>query len=161
MASEAYLCVRKDGIWWKKTLQCQKQRKVDSKRTGCQCRITFKTYPDRDEVLGFYNQNHDHPIGGCYDFNTLAPKQALTLSDITLLFLPLPTITLSYLSIYFCSYIFLSSRSSPMSPYITLSLHFTSDHSASDNLSRGRSIQIAYPSSVPTLSSLPFIPLQR
>ena len=40
------------------------QRKVDSKRTGCQCQITFKTYPDRDEVLGFYNQNHDHPIGG-------------------------------------------------------------------------------------------------
>ena len=70
----------------------------------------------------------------CYDFNTLAPKQALTLSDITLSFLPLPTVTLSYLSIYFYSYIFLSFQSSPTSPYITLSLHFTSDHSASDNL---------------------------
>ena len=37
----------------------------------------------------------------CYDFNTLAPKQALTLSDITLSFLTLPTVTLSFLSIYF------------------------------------------------------------
>ena len=71
----------------------------------------------------------------CYDFNTLVPKQALTLSNITLSFLPLPTVTLSYLSIYFYSYIFLSFRPSPTSPYITLSLHFTLDHSASDNLS--------------------------
>ena len=95
----------------------------------------------------------------CYNFNTLAPKQALTLSDITLSFLPLLTITLSYLSIYFCSYIFLSSRSSPISPYVTLSLHFILDHSASDNLSRRHAIRIAYPSSIPTLSSLPTTPL--
>ena len=40
------------------------QRKVESKRTGCQCRITFKTYPDTKEVLGFYTEDHDHPIGG-------------------------------------------------------------------------------------------------
>ena len=83
----------------------------------------------------------------CYDFDTLAPKQALTLSDITLSFLSLPTVTLSCLSIYFYSYIFLSFRSSPTSPYITLSLHFTSDHSASDSLS---------PTLLPFLSFPPF-----
>lgn len=41
----------------------QWQRKVSTKRTGCQCRITFKTYPDTQQVLGFYTEEHDHPIG--------------------------------------------------------------------------------------------------
>ena len=95
----------------------------------------------------------------CYDFNTLALKQAPTLSDITLSLLPSPTITLSYLPVYFYPYIGLSSRPSPISPYVTLSLHFITDHSASDNLSRGHSIQIVYPSSIPILSSLLSIPL--
>ncbi len=39
------------------------QRKIDTKRTGCQCRVTFKIYPDTKEVLGFYTDEHDHPIG--------------------------------------------------------------------------------------------------
>ena len=56
----------------------------------------------------------------CYDFNTLAPKQAPTLSDITLSLLPSPTITLSFLSFYSHS-------------YITLSPYFISDLSASDS----------------------------
>ena len=50
--------------------------------------------------------------------------QAPTLSDITLSLLPFLTITLSFLSLYFHS-------------YITLSPYFISDLSASDSLSRG------------------------
>ena len=59
----------------------------------------------------------------CYNFNTLAPKQVPTLSDITLSLLPSLTITLSFLSFYSHS-------------YITLLPYFISDLSASDSLSR-------------------------
>ena len=59
----------------------------------------------------------------------------------------------------YLTYLFLHCPIIPTLSNITLSLHFISDHSASDNLSRGHSIQIVYPSSVPTLPSLPSIPL--
>ncbi|KAJ7154347.1 hypothetical protein C8R43DRAFT_885158 [Mycena crocata] len=38
-------------------------RKIDSKRTGCPCRLTVKTYPDTSEVLGYYKEDHSHVIG--------------------------------------------------------------------------------------------------
>ncbi|KAJ7436515.1 hypothetical protein B0H11DRAFT_1754820 [Mycena galericulata] len=40
-------------------------RKVPSKRivTGCQCRLTVKTYPGMQEVLGRYTHEHSHPTG--------------------------------------------------------------------------------------------------
>ncbi|KAJ7737803.1 hypothetical protein DFH07DRAFT_689677, partial [Mycena maculata] len=40
-------------------------RKVPSKRilTGCQCRLTVKTYPGMEEVLGRYTHEHSHPTG--------------------------------------------------------------------------------------------------
>lgn len=38
-------------------------RKVPHKRTSCGCRLTVKTYPGTDTVLGMYQPKHDHPIG--------------------------------------------------------------------------------------------------
>jgi hypothetical protein len=38
-------------------------RKIPSKRTGCCCRLTVKTYPGTAEVLGLYNSDHSHKIG--------------------------------------------------------------------------------------------------
>ncbi|KAJ7447652.1 hypothetical protein FB451DRAFT_993781, partial [Mycena latifolia] len=38
-------------------------RKVSSKRIGCPCRLTVKTYPGTSEVLGFYKCDHSHSIG--------------------------------------------------------------------------------------------------
>lgn len=38
-------------------------RKIESKRTDCECRLTVKTYPGTDTVLGLYQATHDHPIG--------------------------------------------------------------------------------------------------
>lgn len=38
-------------------------RKIPSKRTGCPCRLTVKTYPGTTEVLGLYKSEHSHPIG--------------------------------------------------------------------------------------------------
>jgi hypothetical protein len=40
-----------------------KDRLIPSKRTGCPCRLTVKTYPDTLEVLGMYNDDHAHHIG--------------------------------------------------------------------------------------------------
>ena len=101
----------------------------------------------------------DHDLKGGVMLRSHTLSAQTSAHPFRLSLLPLPTFTLSYLSIYFYSYIFLSSRSFPISPYVTLSLHFILDHSASDNLSRGHSIQIVYPSSIPILSSLPSIPL--
>ncbi|KAJ7679765.1 hypothetical protein B0H17DRAFT_869232, partial [Mycena rosella] len=39
------------------------ERKISSKRTGCPCRLTVKTYPGTAEVLGFYKAQHSHATG--------------------------------------------------------------------------------------------------
>jgi hypothetical protein len=36
---------------------------VPSKRTGCPCQLTVKTYPDTKEVLGMYSKGHAHKTG--------------------------------------------------------------------------------------------------
>src|SRR4051794_21560145 len=41
----------------------ERKRNIPSKRTGCPCRLTVKTYPNLAEVLGMYNQEHVHEIG--------------------------------------------------------------------------------------------------
>ncbi|KAJ7128412.1 hypothetical protein C8R44DRAFT_700955, partial [Mycena epipterygia] len=38
-------------------------RKIESKRSGCPCRLTVKSYPGTSEVLGFYKPDHTHAIG--------------------------------------------------------------------------------------------------
>jgi hypothetical protein len=38
-------------------------REISTKRTGCSCRLTVKTYPGTAEVLGLYNSDHSHPTG--------------------------------------------------------------------------------------------------
>ena len=59
-----YLCAR-DGSGGVKTYMKKNNwdRKVPTKHTGCRCRLTVKTYPDTDVVLGLYQSEHDHAIG--------------------------------------------------------------------------------------------------
>jgi len=39
------------------------ERKIDSKKTGCRCRIVIKYYPHTSAILGCYASEHDHEIG--------------------------------------------------------------------------------------------------
>ena len=41
----------------------QWERKIPSKKTGCQCRVTVKQYPQTEVMLGKYDGQHDHPLG--------------------------------------------------------------------------------------------------
>lgn len=41
----------------------QRERKISSKKTGCQCYLTIKHYPHTDVILGKYHEEHDHPLG--------------------------------------------------------------------------------------------------
>jgi len=40
-------------------------RNIPSKKLGkgCPCRLTIKTYPNTDEILGLYGEEHSHEIG--------------------------------------------------------------------------------------------------
>jgi hypothetical protein len=38
-------------------------RKIDSKKTGCGCRVVIKLYPHTDSILGNYMNAHDHEVG--------------------------------------------------------------------------------------------------
>ena len=38
------------------------QRKIDSKKTGCQCQIEIKSYLHTETILGRYKEDHDHGI---------------------------------------------------------------------------------------------------
>jgi hypothetical protein len=62
--THVYVCARQ-GSGGKSKYRPTKgwTRKISSKRTGCPCRLTVKTYPDTTEVLGFYKSDHEHPIG--------------------------------------------------------------------------------------------------
>ena len=40
-----------------------RNRKLDSKKTGCRCQLTIKLYSDTPTVLGRYDADHDHEIG--------------------------------------------------------------------------------------------------
>ncbi|KAJ7291853.1 hypothetical protein C8J57DRAFT_1043714, partial [Mycena rebaudengoi] len=59
-----YVCSRQ-GSGGKSHYQPTKgfARKIPSKRTGCPCHLTVKTYPGTTEVLGLYKSEHSHPIG--------------------------------------------------------------------------------------------------
>ncbi|KAJ7672561.1 hypothetical protein DFH06DRAFT_95942 [Mycena polygramma] len=39
------------------------RRKIPSKRISCPCRITAKSYPGTNTILGRYEDSHSHPIG--------------------------------------------------------------------------------------------------
>ena len=41
----------------------QWERKIPSKKTGCQCCVTVKQYPQTEVMLGKYDGQHDHPLG--------------------------------------------------------------------------------------------------
>ena len=41
----------------------ERNRKMDSKKTGCRCQITIKIYSNTPTVLGQYDADHDHDIG--------------------------------------------------------------------------------------------------
>ncbi|KAA1479026.1 hypothetical protein DENSPDRAFT_788698, partial [Dentipellis sp. KUC8613] len=61
-----YVCARK-GTGGTKRYERKTDRefKIASKRLedGCTCRLTVKTYPGTDEILGLYRVEHTHPIG--------------------------------------------------------------------------------------------------
>ena len=38
------------------------QCKIDSKKTGCRCRIEIKSYPHTETILRCYKEDHDHEI---------------------------------------------------------------------------------------------------
>ena len=40
----------------------QWERKIPSKKTGCQCRLTIKWYLQTEAMLGKYEDQHDHPL---------------------------------------------------------------------------------------------------
>jgi hypothetical protein len=40
-----------------------RQQKIESKKTGCRCRIAIKYYPHTSVILGHYASEHDHEIG--------------------------------------------------------------------------------------------------
>jgi hypothetical protein len=61
-----YVCSRQSSRSISKyTKKTARGRKLPSKRilTGCQCRLTVKTYPGTEEVLGRYTHGHSHPTG--------------------------------------------------------------------------------------------------
>ena len=41
----------------------QWERKIPSKKTGCQCCVTVKQYPQMEVMLGKYEGQHDHLLG--------------------------------------------------------------------------------------------------
>jgi hypothetical protein len=59
-----YVCARK-GSGGKKTYQKKYSwtRKIPTKRIDCDCRLTVKTYPGTETILGMYQPEHCHPIG--------------------------------------------------------------------------------------------------
>ncbi|KAJ7589534.1 hypothetical protein C8J56DRAFT_784895, partial [Mycena floridula] len=60
-----YVCSRQ-GSHGKSNYQLKfpdRKRKRSKKWTGCQCRITFRFYPNTPHILAFYNDVHDHAIG--------------------------------------------------------------------------------------------------
>jgi hypothetical protein len=40
-----------------------RKRNIPTKRLGCPCRLTVKTYPNTEEVLGMYTNAHSHDLG--------------------------------------------------------------------------------------------------
>ena len=38
------------------------ERKIPSKKTGCECNLTIKCYPDTSVILGKYHDEHNHPL---------------------------------------------------------------------------------------------------
>ena len=41
----------------------EQDRKIPSKKTGCQCRLTLKFYRHTETILGNYESEHDHLLG--------------------------------------------------------------------------------------------------
>ena len=41
----------------------ERRRKVNSKKSGCDCRIVIKCYHHTPTILGRYEKEHDHEIG--------------------------------------------------------------------------------------------------
>ena len=39
------------------------ERKIPSKKTGCECNLTIKRYLDTTVILGKYHDEHNHPLG--------------------------------------------------------------------------------------------------
>jgi len=51
------------GGKWDYERTTQLDRKIKTKKTGCQCCLIIKKYPHTKKILGKYNEEHDHMIG--------------------------------------------------------------------------------------------------
>jgi hypothetical protein len=40
----------------------KRQRKIESKKTGCRCKLLIKLYPHTSNILGCYQDEHNHEI---------------------------------------------------------------------------------------------------
>ncbi|KLO10303.1 hypothetical protein SCHPADRAFT_800198, partial [Schizopora paradoxa] len=61
-----YICARNNKHDKKKAPRSSlaaSNRKKSTKRTGCECALTIKTYPDTECVLGRYTSSHSHELG--------------------------------------------------------------------------------------------------
>jgi hypothetical protein len=65
MLRRVYICScqlsRGQNKYQKKHLEWE--CKIDSKKTGCRCRIVIKYNPHTSTILGCYASEHDHEIG--------------------------------------------------------------------------------------------------
>jgi FAR1 DNA-binding domain len=41
----------------------ERQRKIESKKTGCRCKLLIKLYPHTSTILGRYQDEHNHEVG--------------------------------------------------------------------------------------------------
>ncbi|KAJ7617817.1 hypothetical protein FB45DRAFT_1142717, partial [Roridomyces roridus] len=59
-----YVCARKGTGGEKKYEKKypERERKLPSKRTGCECTLTVKEYPGTTTLLGAYKPDHNHEI---------------------------------------------------------------------------------------------------
>jgi hypothetical protein len=65
MLKHVYICSRQlsGGRSKYQKKHPERQRKIESKKTGCRCRIIIKYYPHTSAILGCYASEHDHEIG--------------------------------------------------------------------------------------------------
>ncbi|KAI0040579.1 hypothetical protein FA95DRAFT_1502627 [Auriscalpium vulgare] len=59
-----------------------RERKQDSKRTGCSCTLIIKTYPHTGVICGRYQREHNHPVGAKnLTFTHLSNHARVTIAD--------------------------------------------------------------------------------
>src|SRR5271163_2741834 len=61
---QIYICARgHSGGRSKYQKKHDQERSIPSKKVGCSCRLTLKTYPNTSKILGLYVDRHTHETG--------------------------------------------------------------------------------------------------